>query len=432
MKTILVVDDELDLLELMVLTLSRMQYVVKTAADLKSAKTLLADHPVDLCLTDLRLPDGDGLALVDCLAQKAIPVIVISAYGNVEVAVQALKNGACDFLTKPVDLGHLQRLIKSALKDTKQAHVEPMQEQLLGASKVMKELRRVIKKIAPSEANVMITGPSGVGKELVARLIHDYSQRATAPFVPVNCGAIPQELLESEFFGHKKGSFTGAHADKTGLFAAAAGGTLFLDEVGDLPFPMQVKLLRAIQERAIRPLGASFEQAVDVRIVSATHNDLVTAIAEEAFREDLYYRLNVIHLEVPALAQRREDIPELITYILQGIDVSMSLSPEAIEALNGYDFPGNVRELENILQRAVTLAESKQIGVADLQLPQVKGAKSAEKTARRSLGGLLDDTEKSQILEALEDHRWNRTKAASALGITARALRYRLRKLGIE
>ncbi len=364
----LIIDDEPDIRELLELTLNRMDIDTEAAADLKQARELLKNKHFDLCLTDMRLPDGNGIELVEWIQQHFpnLPVAVITAYGNMELAVQALKAGAFDFVSKPVDLEDLRNLVQTALKlsTAHQGKNLRSRHELLGDSEPMQKIRGTIAKLARSQAPVFISGESGTGKELVARLIHNKGPRSDHPFVPVNCGAIPSELMESEFFGHKKGSFTGAIQDKEGLFQAADGGTLFLDEVADLPMAMQVKLLRAIQEKAVRPVGAQKEIHIDVRILSATHKDLDKQVADGHFRQDLYYRLHVIQLTVPPLRERTEDIELLSSHILNKIASTQSantpeLGKDALNALQGYSFPGNVRELENILERAITLCEGK-------------------------------------------------------------------------
>src|SRR5438132_4534633 len=361
---VLVVDDEPDLLELVGLTLSRMSLKTRTASDLQSARRLLKAERFDLCLTDMRLPDGDGLGLVAWIQENRadLPVAVITAHGNVESAVRALKLGAFDFVSKRLDLGVLRKLVGSAIRlrtapDEKTADFAP---RLLGSSATMEQLREMIVRVARSQAPVHICGESGTGKELAARMIHESGARREGPFVAVNCGAIPTELMESELFGHKPGSFTGAVADKKGLVQSAEGGTLFLDEVADLPLHMQVKLLRVVQEKTVRPIGEAREEIVDIRILSATHKILSQLVAEGRFREDLYYRINVIELRVPALRERSGDIPEIAATILERLGRRMSsdppqIAPEATQALQAYAFPGNVRELENVLERALTL-----------------------------------------------------------------------------
>ncbi|KIP86517.1 sigma-54-dependent transcriptional regulator [Stenotrophomonas sp. CFBP8980] len=455
-RSALVVDDERDIRELLVLTLGRMGLRINTAANLAEARELLASNPYDLCITDMRLPDGNGIELVTEIAQHypRTPVAMITAFGSMDLAVEALKAGAFDFVSKPVDISVLRGLVKHALElnnTERPPAVAPAEQQgrLLGGSPAMDALRSTLGKVARSQAPVYILGESGVGKELVARTIHEQGARAAGPFIPVNCGAIPSELMESEFFGHKKGSFTGAHADKPGLFQAAHGGTLFLDEVAELPLQMQVKLLRAIQEKSVRPVGASAEIAVDVRILSATHKDLSELVDEGRFRHDLYYRINVIELRVPPLRERHEDLPELAAAILarlartHGCAVPL-LAPSALEALAVYGFPGNVRELENILERALALAEGDTIGAADLRLPQPNGRNGGSAAAppveavvdlpagNAALPSYIEQMERTAIQRALEENRWNKTRTAAQLGITFRALRYKLKKLGME
>jgi len=462
----LIVDDEHDIRELVALTLGRMGLRTHTAANLSQARELLSNTRFDVCLTDMRLPDGDGLDLVREIVRDypCTPVAMITAFGDVQLAVEALKSGAFDFISKPVDISVLRKLAQQALQ-LNQGTVSPAvtaenASRLLGQSQAMSELRATIAKVARSQAPVYILGESGTGKELVARTIHEQGARASAPFVPINCGAIPSELMESEFFGHKKGSFTGATADKPGLFQAAHGGTLFLDEVAELPLPMQVKLLRAIQEKTVRPVGSASEVQVDVRILSATHKDLADLVQEGRFRHDLYYRLNVIELRVPPLRQRREDLPQLAHTVLTRLAREQHLelphlSEAALMALGGYSFPGNVRELENILERALALAEGHSIGVEDLRLPQHTPMPlvsvpvpvmpvAASSTALADAGtpytlplstdlpSSLEEAERATIQKALEANRWNRTRTAAQLGITFRSLRYKLKKLGME
>jgi two-component system response regulator PilR (NtrC family) len=452
-RSALVVDDERDIRELLVLTLGRMGLRVDTAADLTSARAQLAQGKYDLCLTDMRLPDGSGQDLIRHIAQKypETPVAMITAYGNVDAAVEALKAGAFDFVTKPVDLSVLRRLVQHALDLNQQRRsTSPAAARLIGDCARMQQLRQTIGRVARSQAPVYISGESGVGKELVARLIHEQGSRAAGTFVPVNCGAIPSELMESELFGHKKGSFTGAHADKEGLFQAANGGTLFLDEVAELPLHMQVKLLRVIQEKTVRPVGAPAELPVDVRILSATHKNLARLVEEGKFRQDLYYRINVIELAVPPLRQRVEDIPMIAAAILARLageqaDTLPALSEQAQAALLAYSFPGNVRELENILERAVALCEGQRIEVDDLYLPQVDSGAGQELDVPlrgmpaaapgpdgTPLPDAIEQMERDTIQKALEANRYNKTKTALQLGITFRALRYKLKKLGME
>ena len=440
--TALVIDDEPDIRELLKLTLDRMDVDTITAENLTKARALLAEQHYDLCLTDMRLPDGNGIDLVEYIQKNYpdTPVAVITAHGNMEAAVSALKTGAFDFVSKPVDLQVLRNLVSTALKlsQPQPKTVRQAYTNLLGDSEVVKNIQETIAKLARSQAPVYISGESGVGKELVARLIHEKGPRADKPFVPVNCGAIPGELMESEFFGHKKGSFTGAVADKDGLFQAANGGTLFLDEVADLPLHMQVKLLRVIQEKSVRPIGAQKETAIDVRILSATHKDLAALVDTGEFRQDLFYRINVIELHVPSLRERSDDIPVLTTHILERLSEQNGLptptvSKEAISALEDYQFPGNVRELENILERAITLCEGNVIQKMDLRLSSgIAVPPTAADTGKVDLEPYLDTIEKETIIKALEQTRYNKTAAAKLLGITFRALRYRLKKLGLD
>jgi two-component system response regulator PilR (NtrC family) len=452
----LVVDDEADILELLRITLSRMDIRCRAAATLADAYRLLAGEHFDLCLTDMRMPDGSGIELVRHIAETVpdLPVAVITAHGSMESAVEAMKAGAFDFVPKPVDLGVLRQLVESALRlratpgPAVEAPLAPAEIGLLGDSVPMRELRRLIAKLARSQAPVFVSGESGTGKELAARLIHARGPRHAAGFVPVNCGAIPHELVESELFGHKKGSFTGAVTDKPGLFQAAAGGTLFLDEVAELPLSTQVKLLRVIQEKAVRPVGGQREMPVDVRIISASHRDLAALVDRGAFRQDLFYRINVIELHMPPLRERPQDIPPLADHILAGLarQSAMSaprLTERAYQALTTHPFPGNVRELENVLERAVALADSRIIDADDLRLPSppreplppaTPRARTAPGTAAegQALEDYLGDMERQAILKALDETRWNRTAAARKLGMTLRSLRYRLAKLGIE
>jgi two-component system response regulator PilR (NtrC family) len=448
---ILVIDDEPDLVELIELTLGRMGLGTTPAYTIAEAHRLLATESFDLCLCDMRLPDGDGLQLVEWLQEQrpGLPVAMITAHGNVETAVRALKSGAFDFVAKPLDLGVLRRLVTSALKlaERHDGSLTFQGPRLLGCSAPMVALRELIARVSRSQAPVHIAGESGTGKELVARLIHLSGARAEGPFIAVNCGAIPGELMESEFFGYRRGSFTGAVADKPGLVQGAEGGTLFLDEVADLPLHMQVKLLRVIQERTVRPIGESQEQPIDVRVLSATHKDLAELVAQGRFREDLYYRINVIELRVPSLRDRPEDIEELATSILLRLARRMRLdapaiSPAALDTLRGYGFPGNVRELENILERALTLCGGARIESADLQLrpaaagfmPTAAAAAAAEHEDgdAGALGDQLEELQRDAIVRALEKTRYNKTAAAKLLGISFRALRYRIQKLGLE
>jgi two-component system response regulator PilR (NtrC family) len=447
---VLVVDDEPDLLELVGLTLSRMSLKTRTASDLQSARRLLKTERFDLCLTDMRLPDGDGLDLVAWIQdnREALPVAVITAHGNVESAVRALKLGAFDFVSKPLDLGVLRKLVGSAIKLRTASEEKTTTEfapRLLGHTPAMEQLREMIVRVSRSQAPVHVCGESGTGKELAARMIHESGARREGPFVAVNCGAIPTELMESELFGHKRGSFTGAVADKKGLIQSAEGGTLFLDEVADLPLHMQVKLLRVVQERTVRPIGESREESVDVRILSATHKNLADLVAQGLFREDLFYRINVIELRVPALRERSGDIPEIARAILVRLARRMNaataeLSPEAVQALQAYPFPGNVRELENVLERALTLSSDGTITPEHIRVraaarpageaPPVTGTPAAG--GGTALGTQLESIERDAIVKALERTRYNKTAAAKLLGMSFRALRYRIKKLGIE
>jgi len=429
----LVIDDEPDICELLTLTLGRMDIQTESAADVASAKDLLASRQFDLCLTDMRLPDGDGLELVEWMQSHAasVPVAVITAHGNVETAVQALKLGAFDFISKPLDLNQLRSIIENALKIEQEAPEQP--SRLLGNSLAMQDLREMVDKVARSQAPVHISGESGTGKELVARLIHDSGPRSDGTFVPVNCGAIPAELMESEFFGHRKGSFTGAVSDKVGLVQSAASGTLFLDEIADLPLAMQVKLLRVIQEKTVRPVGSSQEEAADARILSATHRNLRDMVAAGEFREDLYYRINVIELHVPALRDRGNDVLVLADHILAKLGSKATLDDGGQHALLGYSFPGNVRELENMLERAVTLCTSGAIGATDLNVRQSSGEESgAASFMSTDLGNQIEDVQRQAIIDALEKTRYNKTAAAKLLGLSFRQLRYRIKKLGID
>jgi len=469
--TALIVDDEADIRELIEMTLLPMGVICLPAETLSEAKALLKRQSFSLCITDLRLPDGNGLDVVAHIQKYCpnLPVAVITAHGNVESAVEALKLGAFDFVSKPFELAVLRNMVATALRLNRGVSAGRSSDNrpaLLGGSEVMDGVRALIAKLARSQAPIMINGESGTGKELAARLIHLSGPRADKPFVPVNCGAIPEHLMESEFFGYKKGSFTGANQDKIGLFQAANNGTLFLDEVAELPISMQVKLLRVIQERAVRPVGAQIEVSTDVRILSATHKNLAVLVQDGQFRQDLFYRLNVIGLRLPSLREHRDDIPELAAAILDRLSLQTgsprsALAATALTALQDYDFPGNIRELENILERAFTLCEDGVIQAEDLLLPAEKPllrqpapAAVAEaaplvpsalvspvepKTGPgpgtpvvSDLEGYLENLEKAAIRQALEATRYNKTAAAEKLGITFRALRYRLKKLGLE
>jgi two-component system response regulator PilR (NtrC family) len=451
---VLIVDDEPDLLELVSLTLSRMNLDTRTASDVGTARRMLKNEQFDLCLTDMQLPDGDGLDLVAWIQENrsALPVAVITAHGNVESAVRALKLGAFDFVSKPLDLGVLRKLVGSAIRlgdrgeiDNATANIRG--PRLIGSSNAMEQLRDMIARVARSQAPVHIFGESGTGKELVARLVHESGSRRDGPFVAVNCGAIPTELMESELFGHKRGSFTGAVADKQGLVQSAEGGTLFLDEVADLPLHMQVKLLRVVQEKTIRPIGESREETVDVRILSATHKNLADLVADGRFREDLFYRINVIELRVPSLRERSGDIPELSHTILGRMGKRMNIdapkiSEDAFRVLREYPFPGNVRELENVLERALTLCTTGLIAPEHIKLRAALRpasdpttpvpAVSSDLGGSAALGAQLEDIERDAIVKALEKTRYNKTAAAKLLGMSFRALRYRIKKLEIE
>ncbi|MCP5157154.1 MAG: sigma-54-dependent Fis family transcriptional regulator [Ectothiorhodospiraceae bacterium] len=452
--TALVCDDEADIRELIGITLERMGVAVEAVATLAEARAASRGRTFDLCLTDMRLPDGNGIDLVRHMHQHhpTTPVAMITAHGSMDSAIEALKAGAFDFVSKPVDLQVLRNLVTTALRLGQRK--TGTGRELVGDSAAMREVRATIMKLARSQAPVFVSGESGTGKELVARMIHDQGPRADAPFVPVNCGAIPEELMESELFGHRKGSFTGAVADKRGLFQAADGGTLFLDEVAELPLHMQVKLLRAIQEKAVRPVGAEREVAVDVRILSASHRDLDRLVRDERFRQDLYYRLNVINLHVPPLRERPGDVVQLAGHVLERLAQQVGIPPvhltrDATTALEAYRFPGNVRELENILERAMTLCDGTAIGVADLALPETRGATASptstapeppapvttaagQPPSAADLDAMLETVEKERIVRALEQVRWNKTAAAKVLGISFGALRYRMQKLGLD
>jgi two-component system response regulator PilR (NtrC family) len=444
----LIVDDEPDLCELLAITLERMQIEADTCGDVTGARQLLKQRDYQLCLTDMRLPDGDGLELVDWIQTQGIatPVAVITAHGNVETAVRALKLGAFDFISKPLDLQSLRKLVGSALKLSRTDEV-PGKAQMVGDSTAIIELRGMIDKVARSQAPVHITGESGTGKELVARMIHEQGAQAEGPFVPVNCGAIPSELMESEFFGHVKGAFTGAISENKGLLQSAEGGTLFMDEIADLPLAMQVKLLRVIQEKTVRPVGGQEEVPVDVRILSATHKDLRALVASGQFREDLFYRVNVIELNVPPLRERTGDVEILTQHMLTRLSGDLGVDePELTDAaknkLAAYSYPGNVRELENILERALALSGEAPIAADDIMIRQpsttpgageaTAGASATVEVEVDALGDQLESVERRAIIRALEETRYNKTAAARHLGLTLRALRYRIQKLGIE
>ncbi len=453
-KAVLIVDDEADIRELLVVTLSRMGSDADSAASVSEAKQALERRAYDLALTDMRLPDGEGLDVLRHIAEHYgnTPVAVITAYGSTENAVAALKAGAFDYLSKPIKLDQLRPLVMSALKlprqapARRQAAAEAAQAgmpRLVGESAPIQRAREMIARLARSQAPVYITGESGSGKEVAARLIHAGSSRADAPFVAVNCGAIPENLMESEFFGYRKGAFTGADADRQGYLHAAQKGTLFLDEVGDLPLAMQVKLLRVIQEKKFRRLGDTEEEAIDVRIISATHRSLAEQVEAGQFRQDLFYRLNVIEMKMPSLRDIPEDIPLMVAQVMERLARQNGVSPptvseEALLALRRYDFPGNVRELENILERAMALCSDGTVREGDLYLTQVvpkeRGQASDGSVGTRGLPlhDFLDQVEREAIMKALEATRYNKTAAAKLLGITFRSLRYRLDRLGID
>jgi two-component system, NtrC family, response regulator PilR len=451
---VLIVDDEPDIIELLELTLARMGMDVVSTMNINDAKHSLQSNQFQLCLTDMRLPDGNGLDLVKYIVNHCadLPVAVITAYGTTENAVAALKAGAFDYLAKPVSLKQLRSLVQSALSlppiqaETETEAATPInakQRTLLGESPPMRQLRATIEKLSRSQAAVYISGESGSGKELAAQMIHERSARREQAFVPVNCGAIPENLMESEFFGYKKGAFTGADKDQNGFFQAADGGTLFLDEVADLPLTMQVKLLRVIQEKKVRRIGDTQEEQIDVRIISATHKKLNECVEEGQFRQDLYYRLNVIELNMPPLREMREDIPLIAKTILARLceetgRPSCCLKKDAVAALTSYDFPGNVRELENILERTLALYADEKIGKSELQLtPKETPQNTTDAVQTTSNEGLplqdyLDRLEKVSIVKALEQSRYNRTAAAKILGITVRSMRYRMERLGLN
>ena len=457
---VLIVDDEPDIRELLEITLGRMELETASAPDLSVARSLLSTNDFHLCLTDMKLPDGNGIELVKEIQSQYphIPVAVITAHGSTETAISALKSGAFDFFSKPVDIRKLREMVNTALKlehalpeSNAESDTSPLK--IIGESKEINSLKEQIIKLARSQAPVFISGESGSGKELVARSIHSQGPRRENDFIAINCGAIPSELMESEFFGHKKGSFTGAHSDKSGLFQAASGGSLFLDEIADLPLHMQVKLLRAIQEKSVRPVGSETEVPVDVRLIRATHKNLAEEVKQGNVRQDLYYRINVIELHVPPLRERKGDIPLLANYFLELLDNEqsqgkISLSEDAINKLQAYDFPGNIRELENILQRALALAEGNLIHAEDLpplnpqienkvpaatlEAGQIETQEKLEQGEDFSLEKHLEGIEKAAIEKALEETRWNKTAAAKKLGMSFRSFRYRLKKLGVD
>lgn len=497
--TALIIDDEADIRELIALTLSRMGLEFHTAANLNEARNLLDTYQFDLCLTDMKLPDGNGVDFVRHVhaTQPNVPIAVITAHGNMEAAVEAMKNGAYDFVSKPVDINQLRQLVTNAVAISKKSNnaandnlvdsnpTKASQQtslaslshqtkrtratsmtgldtnsasatnigaaatgtQLIGVSDSIQELRHMIGKVSRTNAPIWITGESGTGKELIARLIHESGPRGDQPFVAVNCGAIPANLMESELFGHKKGSFTGATNDHIGLFMEANGGTLFLDEVAELPLQMQVKLLRAIQERSIRPVGSAKEISVDVRILSASHIDLAQEVDAGRFRHDLYYRLNVISLRASSLRDRALDIPLLTEHLLNKLQTRTGSEPiliddSALEKLCNYQFPGNVRELENMLERATTMMDRNIIRAEDILLPSRKHSQtnvtslsmtgSTNNSACGSAEGSTENGERERLINALNETRWNRKAAAVKLGLTYRQLRYRIKQLGID
>lgn len=448
-QTVLIIDDEPDIRELLEITLLRMGLETESASNATEAYAVLQARPYSLCLTDMRMPDGNGLDIIEYAQQHhpRMPIAMITAYGCVETATRALKAGAFDFITKPMDLKRLRELVTSALQQSRLEQPDiPSDSPLLGQSAAMQHLRQQINKLARSQAPVHISGESGTGKEVVAREIHQHGSRAKQPFIPVNCGAIPAELMESEFFGHRKGSFTGAHDNNPGLFQAANGGTLFLDEVADLPLHMQVKLLRALQEKSVRPVGSQQEVPVDVRILSATHKHLASEVANGRFRQDLYYRLNVIEVHVPPLRERGEDVLQLAQVFLQRLcanERQVRLSPPALQKLLQHGFPGNVRELENVLERAYTLSDDDLIQPHDLQLQsnspllqlQPGAAASAGHSVAppvRSRSEKLEDAERALILRTLELNGYNEQTAAEQLGLSQRSLRHRMHTLRIK
>lgn len=433
---VLLVDDEPDILELLEMTLLKMGLQVDKATNVRQALVKLSEHRYDLCLTDMRMPDGEGLQIVQYITQHNldVPVAVITAHGNMENAICVLKAGAFDYLAKPVALDQLRSLVKAALS-LPQAGAGG-DKMLLGHSPAMQKVRDLIDRVARSQAPVHISGESGSGKELAARLIVQSGARHDQPLVAVNCGAIPENLMESEFFGYKKGAFTGADKDRDGFFQAAHGGTLFLDEVADLPLAMQVKLLRVIQEKRVRKVGATGEEAVDVRIISATHNDLAERVKQGKFRQDLYYRLNVIPIHMPPLRELREDISEIAQRTLDRLrgQAAATFSDEALRVLCAYAFPGNVRELENVIERALALCSDGLITAQDLQLApvEVELVGTVLPGGKYSLPDHLDQVERNSLLAALEKTHFNRTAAAKLLGLTFRTMRYRMERLGIK
>jgi len=442
-QRVLIVDDEPDIRELLEITLLRMGLETRSAEDYSQATRILHDESFDLCLTDMKLPDGDGISLVEYIQQHCpnTPTAVITAHGSIDLAIRAMKCGAFDFVSKPVSLETLRNLVDKALTlpaTPQQAEIAASPRyQIIGDSSVLQDLRHDIAKFARSQAPVFIRGDSGTGKELVARQIHMQGSRAGAEFVAVNCGAIPSELMESELFGHLKGSFTGATNDNPGLFKVADGGTLFLDEIADLPLSMQVKLLRVVQEKSIRAVGAQQEQSIDVRIISASHKDLDTMVASGDFRQDLYYRINVIGVKVPSLGDHADDIPQLVDFLIEKHnyqnDARYAINTAALTALQAYSFPGNVRELENILERSLALCENDLIDISDLQLPESPSTPDISlDESQADLGEMTRNLEKEQIASALVNHRWNQSATARTLGLTLRQLRYRIEKLNLK
>ncbi len=443
-KNILLIDDEEDIRDMLSIMIRRFDYHVLTAENCTTAKQLLSNEHIHMCITDMNLPDGSGIDIIEHIGQNTpeVPVAVFTAHGNVELAVSCLQKGAFDFISKPVMSSELKRVLDQGVNlSNVEDKSSTQKEQLLGNSQAMEKIRATIKKIARSQAPVHISGPSGSGKELAARQIHQHSTRQEAPFIAINCGAIPSELMESEFFGHRKGSFTGAASDKQGLFQAAHQGTLFLDEVADLPIEMQVKLLRAIQEKKVRPIGANQEEEVDVRILSATHKDLKSLIQQEKFREDLFFRINVIPLYMPSLAERPEDVALLSDHILNKLNTSSDnkhsiLSEDALNKLEQYSFPGNVRELENIIERACALSESHIIEASDLMIEnefhEERVNSKAFNANTEDISSFLERTEAEAITQALKKTGGNKTKAAELLGISFRSLRYKLTKIDLN
>lgn len=444
---VLIIDDEPDIRELLSITLERMGLHSVDAEDINSAKQAFSEHDISLCLTDMRLPDGDGLDFVKHVQQLKpnIPVAVITAHGNMETAIQAMRYGAFDFLSKPVDIGMLRTLVANALELQGKQSASQSTTRLIGKSQAIESLRKKIQKVSRSQAPVYIHGESGTGKELVARMIHEQSPRSDKPFVAINCGAIPAELMESEMFGYKKGSFTGAESDTEGLILSAQGGTLFLDEIADLPLNMQVKLLRVLQEKKVRPVGSKEEVPINVRVISASHKNLLHLIERGDFRNDLYYRINVIELNIPSLKERKEDIPLLAQHIIQHQSEflqdaeTIQISDSALIKLSAYSFPGNVRELENILERAMAFCDGKSIDAEDIEGREDERFGASENVIEQKditegfdLDFELEAIEKEWILKACEKARWNKTAAAKLLGISFRSLRYKLKKLGLD